>query len=258
MGGGTLYGMTPAKQHQGLSPRGRGNPVDLELPLQHRGSIPAWAGEPTRLASVNLLREVYPRVGGGTYNLATQEQEAEGLSPRGRGNQCVGMRERGDIRSIPAWAGEPAWIGSYPRRSRVYPRVGGGTIRKAMRVGNIHGLSPRGRGNPVVAVAPFPRRWVYPRVGRGNPHGRVRKVPKVGSIPAWAGEPVPPSTSMSMRTVYPRVGGGTLGRLPQPFLESGLSPRGRGNPIVRNPWCAVPTVYPRVGGGTAEAGRWPL
>ena len=50
----------------GLSPRGRGNPP-LALGYRgQRGSIPAWAGEPTKHYRIIRLHRVYPRVGGGT------------------------------------------------------------------------------------------------------------------------------------------------------------------------------------------------
>ena len=52
--------------------------------------------------------------------------------------------------------------------SKVYPRVGGGTLLDVDTSGSTEGLSPRGRGNQ-----------------RGE-HGAARLD---GSIPAWAGEP---------------------------------------------------------------------
>ena len=50
----------------GLSPRGRGNPVGINDTPHAERSIPAWAGEPTWLRCRGVLRRVYPRVGGGT------------------------------------------------------------------------------------------------------------------------------------------------------------------------------------------------
>ena len=71
------------------------------------------------------------------------------------------------LRSIPAWAGETREDGSFVRRLRVYPRVGGGNQVKAWGRRWLLGLSPRGRGKPTTAIRP-----------------RLA----VGSIPAWAGE----------------------------------------------------------------------
>ena len=53
------------------------------------GSIPAWAGEPIRLGIDHFLHRVYPRVGGGTAMDSREVFYTGGLSPRGRGNQCV-------------------------------------------------------------------------------------------------------------------------------------------------------------------------
>ena len=130
------------------------------------------------------------------------------------------------------------------------------------------GLSPRGRGKPVVPlvklafVGSIPawagetakvKAWrtsltVYPRVGGGNllprrhplaprglsPRGRGKLPPdyhlpiEIRSIPAWAGETRPPGLSSSSERVYPRVGGGNFQYLHFLFAMNGLSPRGRG------------------------------
>ena len=112
----------------GLSPRVRGN--------QHVGiaarplarSIPACAGEPLWPQTLAGIRQVYPRVCGGTVSPLCYSQPSYGLSPRVRGN----LRVCGDIGcpdgSIPACAGEPhgGWQDAPFRR--VYPRVCGGTL----------------------------------------------------------------------------------------------------------------------------------
>ena len=154
------------------------------------------------------LREVYPRVGGGTGQGGPSGVRARGLSPRGRGN----LADEGVInlgkRSIPAWAGEPQ-----PRRPgtpslRVYPRVGGGTGRWGRGGSPNAGLSPR---------------------GRGNRRGQAGGLSPFRSIPAWAGEPGILPLKHCLTWVYPRVGGGTLFPNPGEARCRGLSPRGRGN-----------------------------
>ena len=92
--------------------------------------------------------KVYPRVGGGT--------------------RAYHPISRYPMRSIPAWAGEPARPRPRGARNRVYPRVGGGTVDSESESVSVSGLSPRGRGN------------------RDDPTGRRDRI---GSIPAWAGEP---------------------------------------------------------------------
>ena len=148
VGGGTPGNPNARRAGQGLSPRGRGNHVRVFGPPEPLGSIPAWAGEPVEWARDVARGEVYPRVGGGTGWIGSDTTRRTGLSPRGRGNPrsswCLlpafrGLSPRGrgnqvcaplspgDIRSIPAWAGEPTGSALSGRTRTVYPRVGGGT-----------------------------------------------------------------------------------------------------------------------------------
>ena len=166
-----------------------------------------------------------------------------------RGNHQQGHDGRHQAGSIPACAGEPAPANRRPSRSRVYPRVCGGTypLRPLRHCGA--GLSPRVRGNPLRVR----------RTGRGT-----------GSIPACAGEPVRAGGTPGGSRVYPRVCGGTERTRGRSSLRAGLSPRVRGNHAGHDidaghdrsiPACAgepsippVPArpsaVYPRVCGGT--------
>ena len=192
---------------------------------------------------------VYPRVCGGTLAVALPPHDDPGLSPRVRGNRHGAQHTHRFAGSIPACAGEPCCRRTNCSRSRVYPRVCGGTEGEPIEAEAMVGLSPRVRGNPVEAHRPF--------------HFR-------GSIPACAGEPEPRRASAFPQRVYPRVCGGTQGdtlRLPAP---AGLSPRVRGNradpPAHRRPGGSIPAcageprrrppptlrerVYPRVCGGT--------
>ena len=186
-----------------------------------------------------------------------------------RGNRDAENGHRRDFGSIPACAGEPALRGTFDRRSRVYPRVCGGTVRLPFFVPVLEGLSPRVRGNHLVTVvvnhltgsipacagepkslhATLNRSWVYPRVCggtfgssmplslgtglsprvRGNHRGPHRRLVPGGSIPACAGEPFIQRMARSKETVYPRVCGGTHRSSPFPRHVLGLSPRVRGN-----------------------------
>ena len=153
---------------------------------------------------------VYPRVCGGTEPRTTNQVTYTGLSPRVRGNHRRTNRGAGTTRSIPACAGEPQADAATPPRSKVYPRVCGGT--------------PPGGFDPAVHGG------LSPRV-RGNPHDGGPDISGNGSIPACAGEPgYAPSTSR-LRRVYPRVCGGTLSVGMRWVRVRGLSPRVRGNPF---------------------------
>ena len=166
-----------------------------------------------------------------------------------RGNQRADVL-RGELDgSIPACAGEPLKSRSRFRGSTVYPRVCGGTLFDRIDQVLSEGLSPRVRGNPIIAEA----------IG-----------PRGGSIPACAGEPLSRFVLRSSTRVYPRVCGGTVVVSRLDPRVTGLSPRVRGNPTAGG-WClenrgSIPAcageppslksarprnrVYPRVCGGT--------
>ena len=90
VGGGTATKAQKDVGDGGLSPRGRGNPVNPGSPYSRPGPIPAWAGEPRALL---VARRAFA--------------PATGLSPRGRGNHPRSGIGWFDIGPIPAWAGEP-------------------------------------------------------------------------------------------------------------------------------------------------------
>ena len=166
--GGTGRGGTVERETNGLSPRVRGNLMQVGgyfLPVR---SIPACAGEPQLAARVNPAPAVYPRVCGGTPPYRTTGRQANGLSPRVRGNLLQPLHQVSISGSIPACAGEPACGVIVPVLVKVYPRVCGGTRRGAAALLGHNGLSPRVRGNRQVVV---------------------RRRVKLGSIPACAGEP---------------------------------------------------------------------
>ena len=273
VGGGTAALRLLTLLIVGLSPRGRGNRQVTIQATGVRRSIPAWAGEPAPVGVSSGGPGVYPRVGGGTGVGGVGLLALDGLSPRGRGNQPSRRRRWRCPRSIPAWAGEPAPARKPPCASGVYPRVGGGTDYHQGHRHPTSGLSPRGRGNPLLTgtlrwkkgsipawagepvslASRFPPIGVYPRVGGGthswagrlrassglSPRGRGNHHPAIAhdgldrSIPAWAGEPPPRARTLPPVSVYPRVGGGTVHVLNRRPSLAGLSPRGRGNRVQR-------------------------
>ena len=72
--------------------------------------------------------KVYPRVYGGTPDADGMPHDAEGLSPRVRGNLLHALDSWPEIRSIPACTGEPPSVSRTWSRVTVYPRVYGGTL----------------------------------------------------------------------------------------------------------------------------------
>ena len=145
--GGTDRRFVRVKRPLGLSPRVRGNPIDLGVRLRPDGSIPACAGEPGLTLGGGNLRGVYPRVCGGTVKERRVKVERNGLSPRVRGNRGLRPGGAGTAGSIPACAGEPRQPSSQRFPGRVYPRVCGGTSRLLSLARVDAGLSPRVRGN---------------------------------------------------------------------------------------------------------------
>ena len=155
--------------------------------------------------------------------------------------------------SIPARAGEPRCCPTAASASRVYPRACGGTTYRVEAATNVHGLSPRVRGNPSYTVCPRP---------------------PFRSIPARAGEPIIGQAPNGLDKVYPRACGGTAAQDRHVTAYDGLSPRVRGNrvgPAVANcgrrsiparagePSCfpdvsRILPVYPRACGGTNDGG----
>ena len=147
MYGGTCSGAEDVVDDHGLSPRVRGNRVESALEAVGEGSIPACTGEPRTVTPCARRRGVYPRVYGGTNVSLIVTIPKKGLSPRVRGNLPSARPPGHKGRSIPACTGEPATAGASAGRTRVYPRVYGGTHVIVSGRLRILGLSPRVRGN---------------------------------------------------------------------------------------------------------------
>ena len=171
-------------------------------------SIPACAGEPILAGILVNVKQVYPRVCGGTYPVMPAVPVPVGLSPRVQGNLVQGVGHSDNQRSIPACAGEPPHRQQQRHGAEVYPRVCGGTRRSIPDRIGAQGLSPRVRGN-LTSTSPLST-WIR-------------------SIPACAGEPMMDGYIARKSTVYPRVCGGTLQVRTSGPSGRGLSPRVRGN-----------------------------
>ena len=207
--GGTWSSSPSTAGDTGLSPRMRGNLVSRGWGWGIAGSIPAYAGEPSRGRGGSSVHPVYPRVCGGTAFANSGAIAPKGLSPRMRGNPTPNRQRAGPYWSIPAYAGEPKRKRGRPAGGRVYPRVCGGTPVQGRSRWHLTGLSPRMRGNPISCL---------------------HYDDKLGSIPAYAGEPRSRVQEGSQFTVYPRVCGGTGHIIAAKAARAGLSPRMRGNP----------------------------
>ena len=94
----------------------------------------------------SLLPSVYPRVDGGNRSIGRSSSPSWGLSPRGRGKPRYVLDDKFAEGSIPAWTGETTMTAGVCCLWTVYPRVDGGNFASEGVIGNISGLSPRGRG----------------------------------------------------------------------------------------------------------------
>ena len=70
--GGTGPGCPILEAKRGLSPRVRGNRVEVNVRASEIGSIPACAGEPRARGRTGSSGRVYPRVCGGTFDRIEQ------------------------------------------------------------------------------------------------------------------------------------------------------------------------------------------
>ena len=111
----------------GLSPRLRGNLVEVLVVSHYRGSIPALAGEPSPISPSATPPPVYPRACGGTQTRCKVNRQIVGLSPRLRGNLVFSVTINDGKGSIPALAGEPPTFPTIKATLTVYPRACGGT-----------------------------------------------------------------------------------------------------------------------------------
>ena len=165
--------------------------------MQAPGSIPACAGEPSSRMVTNSASKVYPRVCGGTF--------------------IAGDDASPTVRSIPACAGEPrsTTTRTAPLHNQgLSPRVRGNPVlASAPTMYEAYGSIPACAGEPAEAYPPLQRagRWSIPACA-GEPHRRsdLRLVSnRTGSIPACAGEPSMIARCGACSPVYPRVCGGT-------------------------------------------------
>ncbi len=168
VGGGTPWRGGRSWQASGLSPRGRGNRRNALSARLHNGTIPAWAGEPTTCSGGMGISKDYPRVGGGTPWPRAPRRRRTGLSPRGRGNRRATVLPPCDVRTIPAWAGEPASVSVHQPMATDYPRVGGGTIVLLGGSASILRTIPAWAGEPETCVVCGYAGLDYPRVGGGT------------------------------------------------------------------------------------------
>ncbi len=213
--------------------------------------IPACAGNASAPGAGRQGDTVHPRVCGERMASITRILGESGSSPRVRGTRSAALTASGNLRFIPACAGNATRSLQSSSVDPVHPRVCGERYRLTFRGYSIDGSSPRVRGT-------------RPKPPDGNPGRRF--------IPACAGIAVRRQSSRSTPTVHPRVCGERGVHGPKRGANAGSSPRVRGTqangnvpaPVLRFiPACAgnarlpqpapyTTTVHPRVCGERPE------
>ena len=199
-------------QDAGSSPRVRGTPRGLPLPIDYGRFIPACAGNAWAASRRARRSAVHPRVCGERRVHALEEQIETGSSPRMRGTPQPRQRRRRRHRFIPACAGNAARAARARCWRPVHPRVCGERFEIATLIISATGSSPRVRGT-------LQRRHV------GDQQRRF--------IPACAGNARRASTATSRPSVHPRVCGERGERPASSVGGDGSSPRVRGTPAIR-------------------------
>jgi len=106
MHGGSQPGRPLAGNASGLSPHARGKPVGRCRTDRATRSIPACTGEASAGQDDDASDGVYPRMHGGSGQVAPADHVAGGLSPHARGKPRWATVKIGRSRSIPACTGE--------------------------------------------------------------------------------------------------------------------------------------------------------
>ena len=134
-----------------VTPRVRGKRVRLVPECRALRSIPARAGETGSTGVRRGYRRVHPRACGGNIDGSYSACQNTGPSPRVRGKPAGLLEPRGQLRSIPARAGETRTGRCRSGCPWVHPRACGGNRECQDLPGLLTGPSPRVRGKPGVS-----------------------------------------------------------------------------------------------------------
>ncbi len=193
---------------EGPSPHTRGSPRGSGTQRRPRGSIPAYAGQPTCRPRAAGSARVHPRIRGAAAAQRVEQIARVGPSPHTRGSHVVATFARLPEGSIPAYAGQPWSRASRRTHGRVHPRIRGAAGICSVAEKPPMGPSPHTRGSRVrAATASAPD----------------------GSIPAYAGQPRRPVVLAHQVRVHPRIRGAAASPSGPRASGAGPSPHTRGS-----------------------------
>ena len=154
----------------GSSPRARGTRGPDRRRRRLRRFIPACAGNTATVAEGLSRSPVHPRVRGEHVPRAGQFARNSGSSPRARGTQLQAVQLRGEVRFIPACAGNTTQLLRSSLARAVHPRVRGEHISTETRWSGRTGSSPRARGTPAaLSGRPISDRFIPACAGNTAP-----------------------------------------------------------------------------------------
>ncbi len=130
----------------GSSPRMRGTRRSQEWMDTDGRFIPAHAGNTPSISAWVSSTPVHPRACGEHFATIARTRPVLGSSPRMRGTLLHLEQRTGDLRFIPAHAGNTAVIIPNPPPRAVHPRACGEHVPEPVRARELHGSSPRMRG----------------------------------------------------------------------------------------------------------------
>ncbi len=159
-----------------------------------------------------------------------------GLSPLARGNQGNWRASPGQMRPIPARAGQPPPRCRWCRARWAYPRSRGATLQCHSLTTRLQGLSPLARGNLLQFAL---------------------ELRHLGPIPARAGQPLHPARGRCSAWAYPRSRGATAAAPMSGCCNRGLSPLARGNLSQISGRVGAVRPIPARAGQPASPRRWP-
>ena len=282
-------------QDAGSSPRVRGTPRGLPLPIDYGRFIPACAGNALRSPPSSSPPPVHPRVCGERIKNRRSRSSTSGSSPRVRGTPDRAPRRVAPERFIPACAGNAATSPARWPTSPVHPRVCGergngslllvphagssprvrGTRRDGHGAGHRRRFIPACAGNAACGVVVGSEASVHPRVCGERGNGSLLLVPHAGSsprvrgtrrdghgaghrrrfIPACAGNAACGVVVGSEASVHPRVCGERVFQGDGLAPERGSSPRVRG---TRRPVCHPLRCVRFIPACAGNARSWPI
>ena len=220
----------------GSSPLARGTHPRGPQPIRSSRFIPARAGNTIGRVTRHGGPAVHPRSRGEHDGALPDRCEAIGSSPLARGTPLGGVTPNGDLRFIPARAGNtrPHWHSL--ARTAVHPRSRGEHRIVAGTHAPATGSSPLARGTrPTTRVERKQRRFIPARAGNTT-YSIVLASWAAGSSPLARGTRRRPSPPPSVARFIPARAGNTQLVTGTPGRSHGSSPLARGTRLL---WCGI-------------------